>query len=152
MGIGGQMTGSAEMKLVFRLAEVGFSLPVNLLVEIVELEKAPRVSRRKDAPPWPEVDYRDEKIPVVDIAKAFGLDKNAGSALTMLVLHGELGRWGTLAHEIEGIRPASEFEERGLSPLFSLAGETLYDKIDIWRSEPLIQLEPERFAPQGESP
>lgn len=143
------MTGSAEMKLVFRLGGIGFSLPVNLLVEIVELEKKPQVSRKKDAPSWPVVDFRGESIPVIDIAATFNLSTPTKDSLTMLVLHGELGRWGTLVHEVEGIRPRSEFAEKGLSPLFSLAGETLYDKIDIWRDEPLIQLEPDRFAPQG---
>ena len=145
------MTGSAEMKLVFRLDGIGYSLPVNLLVEIVELEKLPTVSRKKGASPWPQVDFRGEPIPVIDIAERFGLTVTRGSALTMLVLHGELGRWGVLVQTVEGVRPNSEFVERGLSPLFSLAGGALYDKIDIWRSEPLIQLEPDRFAPRGEA-
>lgn len=147
------MADSAEMKLVFRLDGIGFSLSVNLLVEIVELDKKPRVSRKKDAPPWPQVDFRGEPIPVVDIAKRFDLNPSPdGDSQAMLVLHGELGRWGALVHTIEGIRPNGEFSERSLSPLFSLGGDTLYDSIDVWRDEPLIRLEPDRFAPQGELP
>jgi len=145
------MTGSAEMKLIFRLNGIGFSLPVNLLVEIVELEKKPRKSSAKDAPPWPQTDFRGVKIPVIDIAQAFNLaSAPEGTSFAMLVLYGELGHWGALVHDVEGIRANVEFEERNLSPLFSLGGGNLYDNIDIWRNEPLIQFEPERLAPRGD--
>ena len=144
------MTGSAEMKLVFRLDGIGFSLSVNLLVEIVELDGKPKLSRKKDAPPWPQAEFRGEMIPVVDIAECVGIKgKPRAGAFTMLVLHGEIGLWGALVHTVEGIRPNGEFEERTLSPLFSLGGASLYDSVDIWREEPLIQLAPDRFAPQG---
>lgn len=147
------MTGSAEMKLVFRLDGIGFSLSVNLLVEIVELDESPRASQKKDAPPWPQVDFRGDLIPVIDVARHLGLNMAPdGSSVAMLVLHGELGRWGALVHAIEGIRPNAEFEERILSPLFSLGEEALYDTIDVWREEPLVQFEPDRFAPQGVLP
>lgn len=146
------MTGSTEMKLVFRLAGIGFSLPVNLLVEIVELERAPGMPVGDDAKARPLVEFRGAEVPVVDIAQAFELPAAPeGSSLTMLVLHGELGHWGALVHAVEGIRSNSEFEERNLSPLFSLGGGKLYDNIDTWRDEPLIQFEPERFAPGGDT-
>jgi len=146
------MTGSAEMKLVFRLAGIGFSLPVNLLVEIVELEERPRKSTGDDASPWAQVTFRGEDVPLIDIAQNFGLSAPLeGSSMTMLVLHGELGHWGALVHAVEGIRSKGEFEERVLSPLFSLGGGNLYDTIDYWRDEPLIQFEPERFAPAGDA-
>jgi purine-binding chemotaxis protein CheW len=146
------MAGSAEMKLVFRLAGLGFSLPVNQLVEIVDLEKKPTVSRKKDAPPLPQADFRGDKISVVNVAEQLGLKASpAKGSLTMLVLHGELGSWGALVDSIEGIRPDGEFQELTLSPFFSLGGAQLYDKIDVWRDEPLIRWEPDRFAPKGES-
>lgn len=146
------MTGSAEMKLIFRLEGVGFSLPVNLLVEIVELEVKPQRSTEKDSPPWPQIDFRGSSIPVIDLAGSFGLSEAPeGEELTMLVLYGELGCWGALVREVEGIRANAEFEERKLSPLFSLGGGNLYDNIDIWRSEPLIQFDPDRFAPRGDA-
>ena len=146
------MAGSAEMKLVFRLAGVGFSLPVNQLVEIVDLEKKPTVSRKKDAPPLPQADFRGELISVVNIANQLGLKAApARDSLTMLVLHGELGSWGALVDSIEGIRPDIEFKELILSPLFSLGGAQLYDKIDVWREEPLIRWEPDLFAPKGDA-
>ena len=147
------MAGSTEMKLVFRLDGIGFSLSVNLLVEIVQLNNKPRVSRKKDAPPWPLAEFRNESIPVVDLGSFFNLSAPVDEGeLTMLVLHGELGHWGTLVSAIEGVRPNSEFNEQTLSPLFSLGGESLYDNIDIWRGEPLIRLDPDRFAPRGDTP
>ena len=145
------MAGSTEMTLVFRLDGVGFSLSVKLLGEIVQLEKMPRVSRKKDAPPWPLAEFRDETIPVVDLGQYFGVSSTVkDDDLTMLVLHGELGYWGAMVSMIEGVRPNAEFEELTLSPLFSLGGAAHYDKIDVWRGEPLIRLDPDRFAPQGD--
>jgi len=144
------MSGSAEMKLVFRLAGIGFTLPVNLLVEIVELESSPRMSRKKETSPFPLSAFRGEEIPVVNVAGRFGLSSASESAVTMAVLYGELGHWGMLLDEVVGIRPAGEFSELSLSPLFSLGDTTLYDKIDVWRAEPLVRFEPDRFAPQGD--
>jgi len=143
------MASTAEMKLVFRLDTIGFSLPVNLLVEVVELDKKPRLSRKKDAPAYPQVEFRGEAIPVVDLSGGFGLPAGKGEARSMLVMYGELGYWGGLVDVVEGIRPAAEFIERGLSPLFALGESTLYDKIDVWRGEPLVQLVPDRLAPRG---
>jgi len=142
------MAGAAEMKLVFRLEKIGFSLPVSLLVEVVELDQKPRVSRKKDASPYPQVEFRGEAIPVVDLSGCFGLPASKSGTRSMLVLYGELGFWGGVVDTVEGIRPAAEFAECGLSPLFALGEGTLYDKIDIWRSEPLIQLVPDRLEPQ----
>ncbi len=138
------------MKLVFRLAGIGFSLPVNLLVEIVELQEPPKVPRTKDAPPHPVSSFRGEAIPVVNVAEQFGIPKVSRQGLTMLVLHGELGQWGMLVDDIVGIRPRIEFAEKDLSPLFSLGDRALYDKIDVWRTEPLVRFEPDRFAPRGD--
>lgn len=127
------MTDSADMQLVFRLAGVGFALPID---DLVEIREAGNFGEAGDAP---------ERL---DLAAGLGLEAPvSGGAL--LVLCGEAGPWMTAVERIEGIFPAGDLRYLSMPPLLQRDVTLPFEVLALWRQEPLHvcrALQLERFG------
>ncbi len=129
--------GQVAMKLVFRMAGVGFSLPVASLVEI-------REGIEGGAPGHPAaaefLELRGEMIPLRDLRSRLALPDVPGDKgkLRALVLVGTDGPWGVLVDRVEGIFPEADFRPLGLPLVFSCSDSRPYERLDLWRGEPLV--------------
>lgn len=138
------MTDPGRMRLVFRLGGVGFSLPVQDLIEIRE-EVADALDRSA-ADPAAQVlgalSHRGGSIPVRDLGRRLELPAPfPEEAPVLLVLTGEDGCWGVLVDRVEGIFPTSEFDTRPVPPLLVRQESLPYTHLDLWRGEPLVHCE-----------
>ena len=129
------------MKLVFRLHGVGFSLPVEDLVEIREKD-ADRLDRSAADPGihlLGTVAHRGDTILVRDLHSRMALPLPAShEPLPLLVLVGAAGPWAGLVEEVRGIFPAKEFLPRPVPFLLSRPKRQPFGWLDIWRDEPLV--------------
>jgi len=135
------MLDAERMKLVFRLGGIGFSLPVDHLVEI-----------RQGPAGWLEPDPAARKtgllgrfhqgkdsLSVLDLGRCLGLPPGpVPEPLTLLVVPGKNGPFGIVAERIEGFFKAEEFVPLGLPPLLQGRVPAVYNGFDLWRSELLI--------------
>jgi len=129
--------GLVAMKLVFRIAGVGFSLPLQSLIEIREgVDKL-----GKDHPAAAGgLELRGEMIPLRDLRRRMGLldlpgDKGKPRAL---ILAGSDGPWSVLVDRVEGIFSADDFKSARLPQAFSGNESRPYDRLEMWRDEPLV--------------
>lgn len=138
-------TDTALMKLVFRVGEIGFSLLVEHLVEVVHLgaDEIHTTRIEKDGPEFETFLFRDEPVALVDLRRAFSLEApHKPAEMTVLMMSGEQGLWGAVVETVEGIYPESSFRTRDLPISLICTGQKLYSQLDIWRGEPLVCLEP----------
>ncbi len=140
-GRGRLMSVGEEMKLVFRLGSLGFSLGVKNLVEIREdfREYLDRSSADASLLQLGSVPHRGDHIPVHDLKQLFRLQGSVpqdGQAL--LVMAGASRPWAVVADRIDGIFPKAQFESQPLSLLFAGVRAREYDTLDLWRGEPLV--------------
>lgn len=138
-------TDAALMKLVFRVGDVGFSLVVEHLVEVVQLRSAEiEFSDADDRTVAGAFTYRDGAVPLVDLRRVF--DLRTGEALpdemTVLMLGGEKGLWGALVGNVEGVYPENTFTTRDLPISLICTGQKPYSQLDIRRGEPFVCFEP----------
>lgn len=132
------MDGASGMKLVFRLAGIGFSLPIADLLEIRDdLAAALDCSAADpDTLLLGRLSWRGAAIPVRDLGGRFGL---AGAAAPVaLVLAGVDGAWAVAVDRVEGMFPAAEFLPRALPALLEGRRPMPCDRCDLWRGEPLL--------------
>lgn len=137
------MTTPAGMKLVFRLGGIGFSLPIEGLVEIRD-DAVPTLDRSKADPAAQllgHLSHRGAPIPVRSLGARLGLDVPVCEGAVVLVLPGEAGTWGVAADSVEGIFPATEFLSRRLPPLLTGRRPLPCSHCDLWRDEPLLSCE-----------
>lgn len=137
------MTDAALMKLVFRVGDIGFSLIVEHLVEVVHL-RADEIDESGDGEGEAgRFRFRNGSVELVDLGRAFGLTKgDLHDELSVLVLSGEQGPWGGVVGSVEGVYPQDSFTTRDLPISLMCTGQKLYSQLDIWRGEPLVCLEP----------
>lgn len=130
-------------KLVFRLGGMGFSLPIEALLEIRE-GAGGWIDRSAGVPDehlLGELRGRDGRLPVFDLRGLFHtVASSDADSLVVLVLYGLDGPWGGVADSIEGIFPAGEFTSRSLPLPFRGEGDLPYGSLDFWRGEALVAL------------
>jgi len=138
-------TDTALMKLVARVGEIGFSLAVEHLVEVVQLDVGDIDATDVDGS-GPELGtflFRDQPLVLVDLGQAFVLKTaDIEAEVPVLVMSGEQGLWGAVVGSVEGVYPESSFTTRDLPISLICTGQKLYSQLDIWRGEPLVCLEP----------
>ncbi len=139
------MADSVLMKLVFRIAEIGFALPINDLVEIREgvggwLDRStadPALCLVGTLP------HRGEMIAVRDLKRGFRLAlESAEVAGPVLILAGRGGPWGALVDRVEGIFSSAEFDVQPLPWLLTNQAPLPYDRVAVRNGEPLVLCEP----------
>lgn len=143
------MVTSVGMKLVFRLREVGFALPVCDLIEIREdcLDQVDRSTADPDRFFLGDLPFRGEPLPVRDMAGRLELDGDGPFCnRILLVLAGQDGPWGVMADYIEGIYPDQEFESRDIIPFFLDSQGSPFRHLALWRDELLVVWETEKIA------
>jgi len=143
------------MKLVFRLREVGFALPIRGLIEIREdsLDLLDRSTADPDRFLLGELPFRGEPLPVRDLAGRLRLDgKSPFRGQILLVLVGQDGPSGIVADQIDGIYPDQEFESRHISPFFLDSQGCPWRHLVLWRDELLVVCEPDKMTNFWELP
>ncbi|MFO7982260.1 MAG: chemotaxis protein CheW [Desulfuromonadales bacterium] len=133
------------MKLVFRVGEIGFSLLVEHLVEVIHLGADEIHSTSMDGgdPEFGTFLYHGESVALVDLRQTFGLDaSHMPGEMPVLMMSGEQGLWAAVVETVEGVYPESSFRTRDLPLSLICTGQKLYSQLDIWRGEPLVCLEP----------
>ena len=133
-----------RMKLVFRLDDIGFSVSIGDTVEI--LEALPGWLARETADPQRfllgEMIHRGMSIAVRDLRRRVQLPPGrSGSDAAVLVLGGDENRFGLAADRIDGIFPETEFSSYPVPFQYVDGASPAYERIDIWRDEPLVALE-----------
>lgn len=129
--------GLVEMKLVFRIAGVGFSLPLESLIEVREgMEEFGEIP-----PPASDcLELRGDSIPLRDLRRRLALPDFFADRDTLkaLILAGSDGPWGILVDRVEGIFSLAEFKPKALPLAFGGSESRPYDRIELWRDEPLV--------------
>lgn len=139
------MTDLSSMQLVFRLAGIGFALPVDQLVEVCEVptsrmeyavgETGSRTRAR--------FNHRETMLTVFALAPALGLAERfrPEEGQVVLVLCGRTGFWGVVVDAIEGIFPVREFVLHPLPKLLERETPLPFERLLLWREEPLLGCE-----------
>ncbi|ALC15906.1 chemotaxis signal transduction protein [Desulfuromonas soudanensis] len=129
--------GLVAMKLVFRIAGVGFSLPLENLIEVREgmdgVGKIPPSASDR-------LELRGDFIPLRDLRRRLALPdfSAARGNLKALILAGSDGPWGILVDRVEGIFSLAEFKPKPLPLAFGGIESRPYDRLELWRDEPLV--------------
>lgn len=141
--------GSGDARnLIVRIGGVGCLLDLTLVVEIREQIAGFFDFSYSD----PELgivgalNFRQTRIPVVD--PCLRLDLNSTTSIEKkiaLVLKSSEGNWALLVDRVEGISPADCFIACEIPPLLKTTTQEFYAKLELYRQEPMIVLEPERF-------
>jgi chemotaxis signal transduction protein len=139
------MTDPSSMQLVFRLAGIGFALPVDQLVEVCEVP----ISRMEyevgetGARTRGRFNHRETLLTVFALAPALGLADRFRPEVgqVVLVLCGRAGFWGVVVDAIEGIFPAREFAPHPLPKLLERETPLPFERLLLWREEPLLGCE-----------
>lgn len=138
------MADAGGMKLVFRLGEIGFVLPVRDLIEIAELSVA-----QVEACPADDVSCMDgwllrrgERVPLFSLARRLGLPiPDAGGQVFAVVMVGADGPWSVRSESIEGIFPGAEFVLVPAAAWMFQYGTWPFVNLALWRGQPLIHFE-----------
>ncbi len=140
------MVDSVCMKLVFRIAEIGFALPVGDLVEIREGvgDWLDRSAADPDHCLVGTLPHRGEMIPVRDLQRGFCLAPGSPTAIgPVLILAGRGGPWGALVDRVEGIFSDAEFSVQPLPWLLTNQHFLPYGRVAVRNGEPLVLCEPD---------
>ena len=138
----------AGMKMVFRLQGIGFSLPIEDLIEIRENDDGRIDPSTVEPERWilGALPHRGGTILVRDLHSCMGLPKPAEAHdLPVLVLVGSAGAWGARVEEVCGIFAATEFLSHSVPPIISRPLRQPFDCLEIWRGEPLVGCTAERL-------
>lgn len=129
------------MNLVFRLGELGFSLPVDDLAEIVEMSAAELDSTSADPSRrcLGRLRWRRFEVELFELWSALGLQTpcHEQGQFAVLVLAGKDGYWSLAVNAVEGIFPGTAFTREAIPPLLTGAAALAFDAFWIWREEPL---------------
>ena len=137
------MTDSGGKKVVFRIADIGFSLDVDSLMEIRETSDVvidtPLVDSESGI--LGLISFRDDAIRILDIRKLFGLPPADDDPVLVIVV-GTDGAWVFPVETIIGIALADELRSCDVPPLLKVSERLPFTLIDIWRNEPLVCFDP----------
>lgn len=137
------MTDSGGKKVVFRIADIGFSLDVDSLMEIRETSDVvidtPLVDSESGI--LGLISFRDDAIRLLDIRKLFGLPPVDDDPVLVIVV-GTDGAWVFPVEKIIGIALADELRSCDVPPLLKVSERLPFTSIDIWRNEPLVCFNP----------
>ena len=122
------MTDSAQMQLVFRLAGIGFVLPIGDLVEVREAATATGAGLVDDA---------GEPMELTDLRTRLGLPAAKPTRGPLLVLCGRSRPWVLAVDSVEGIFPGGDFSMRPLPALLAREAPGTFRELAVWREEPL---------------
>lgn len=136
------MSAAGEKKLVFRLAEIGFALPIAQLVEIVEgePERSP-VDSSGAAESMPGFCHRGEVVRVRDLRRRLALPPAVAGPALVLVLVGADGPWGVRVDAVVGIHPGTEFAVRAAPGWLFQTERWPFRALLVWHGEPLVQVD-----------
>jgi len=135
------MTGSEHLRIVFRVAGVGFVMPVADLLAICEspagLHRDPAAepgSRRIG-----EFDFRGEAIPVQSLAGLFELSApGQEDGASLLVFAGSDQPWAILVDEVAGVFGADRLLYRDLAAYLFDRTDLPYRQVALMDGEPLL--------------
>lgn len=123
------MIDSAQMQLVFRLAGIGFVLPIGDLVEVREAAAT--------ATGACSVDDAGEPMASTDLRTRLGLPAARPIRGPLLVLCGRSSPWVLAVDSVEGIFPGGDFSRRPLPALLAREAPETFRELAVWREEPL---------------
>ena len=135
------MLDAERMKLVFRLGGSGFTLPVDHLVEILQVAwtQINEDDANHDGGLLGHVEHRNRLLPVYALNQLLGLaGEPSHEALTLLVLTGRHGPWGVWVDSIAGIFPDDAFRFLALPELLQPRVGSLYSGAEVWQNELLL--------------
>jgi chemotaxis signal transduction protein len=138
------MIDSGGKKVVFRIADVGFSLAVDTLIEIREANDAQidRSSADQGRGLLGMVSFREDALPLWDIRHLFGLPAASADPVLILVF-GSDGAWAFPIETVVGVALSTEFRNCDLPALLQTSNRRSFTSIDVWRNEPLVCFEPD---------
>jgi chemotaxis signal transduction protein len=116
------MATAEQMKLVFRLGQIHFSLPVDHLVEIRQGSAGWIDRKGQDATGGRlgSINQRDGQLDVYDLGYFLLLPPWSGSGeMNLLVLSGRDGPWAVPVSEVIGIFPNEAFSPLTTAPLLT---------------------------------
>jgi len=122
------MTDSVQMQLVFRLAGIGFVLPIGDLVEVREAATATGAG---------VVDDAGDPMALTDLRARLGLPAAKPTHGPLLVLCGRSRPWVLAVDSVEGIFPGGDFSMRPLPALLAREAPGTFRELAVWREEPL---------------
>lgn len=135
------MATAEQMKLVFRLGEVSFSLPVDHLVEIRQGSTGWLDRGRHDTTCFRlgSIAQRDGQLDVYDLGGLLQLPAWSGSdEMTLLVLTGVQGAWAMPVDEIAGIFNNDSFTPLSVSPLLGHVSRLPGLAFELWQDQVLV--------------
>ncbi len=148
----GTMIDSEGKKFVFRIADIGFSLAVDALIEIreadgVEIDKSTADLNRGLLG---QILFRNAAVPFWDARQLLGLPY-ADDDNVLVFVFGTDGAWAFLIETVVGVVVAVDFQTCDIPILLHRRDRQPFTSIDIWHNEPLVCFEPalvERFMVQ----
>ena len=138
------MIGSSGMKLVFRLHDVGFALPLDDLIEVGEglggfLRPGP-VSTASCS--IGTIEHRGIEVPLLDLGAYLDLGAvDLSRANNFLVLAGADRPWALAVDRVTGVFAAAEFASVPVPAWYFREWQRPFHTLAIWREEPLILCE-----------
>ncbi|HKI50857.1 MAG TPA: chemotaxis protein CheW [Geothermobacteraceae bacterium] len=116
------MATAEQMKLVFRLGQIRFSLPVDHLVEIRQGSAGgiDRTCQDLTGGQLGSIHHQDGQLGVYDLSYYLQLPPWSGSGeIDLLVLSGSDGPWAVPVDEVVGIFPNEAFSPLTTAPLLT---------------------------------
>ena len=133
------MQYSTEMKIVFRLKGVGFSLSVTDLLHIQELEFGSVAEVVSEFGSVGLVDYDGTSVPIYDSAPLFQMGETIlGSTPLVLIISGDNGPYAILIDKVDGIFAIDQFVAVDMPDFFLASLDRPYSSVDIRNGEPLV--------------
>jgi len=135
------MATAEQMKLVFRLGEVSFSLPVDHLVEVRQGSAGWLDRARQDSANHRlgSIAQREGQLDVYDLGEILQLPPWSGHGeMTLLVLTGLRGAWATPVDEITGIFANDTFVPLMVSPLLVHVSRLPGLAFELWQDQVLV--------------
>lgn len=129
------------LKLVFRLGEIGVSLPVDHLVEVTQGHANYFAPGSRDAGDvrLGTFDLRGRDIELFDLGRLLRLPGWSGpGSMSLLVLTGSDGPWAVPVDEILGVFPVATFMPLMVSPLLEHLSHWPGLTFEQWRDELLL--------------
>lgn len=146
------MIDSEGKKVVFRIADIGFSLAVDALIEIKEADGVDIDKSTADLNSGllGQILFRDTAVPLWDVRQLLGLPY-ADDDNVLVFVFGTDGAWAFLLETVVGVVLEVEFQTGDVPVLLQRRDRQPFTSIDIWHNEPLVCFEPalvERFMVQ----
>lgn len=140
------MADADQLRIVFRLANLGLVMPV---VDLMAIEDTNRLVPPSDETRgWVRavLEFRGLQIPVYDLAACLGLTEHApAESGRLLVFCGSDRPWAIRADRIEGIIAAADLQPLDMPAYLFATERPPYRRVAWYRGEPLVSFEPEQL-------